>query len=186
MLVYMSCACTSAVISSLPNCQKCHIRVAHTDGIVGGLCTYNAVTVCVHSCVLEREGESGWPVRLMHKYTACSLAHGLVNEENAYVDKCKGLSVTESLNIITHAHASTHTQTHTKQQTEQGACAGTPGEFRQHVSISQQEVPIKTAMLTSPPAPPPPGLYSVTLLPHLPIHAYIPPRMNTDISLHHT
>lgn len=44
----------SAVISSLPNCQKCHIRVAHTDGIVGGLCTYNAVTVCVHSCVRER------------------------------------------------------------------------------------------------------------------------------------
>lgn len=149
-------------------------------------CVRIMLSPCACIRVLEREGESGWPVRLMHKYTACSLAHGLVNEENAYVDKCKGLSVTESLNIITHAHASTHTQTHTKQQTEQGACAGTPGEFRQHVSISQQEVPIKTAMLTSPPAPPPPGLYSVTLLPHLPIHAYIPPRMNTDISLHHT
>lgn len=120
MLVYMSCACTSAVISSLPNCQKCHIRVAHTDGIVGGLCTYNAVTVCVCVRVLEREGESGWPVRLMHKYTACSLAHGLVNEENAYVDKCKGLSVTESLNIITHAHASTHTHRHTQSSKPSG------------------------------------------------------------------
>lgn len=77
-------------------------------------CVRIMLSPCACIRVLEREGESGWPVRLMHKYTACSLAHGLVNEENAYVDKCKGLSVTESLNIITHAHASTHTQTHTQ------------------------------------------------------------------------
>lgn len=75
-------------------------------------CVRIMLSPCACIRVLEREGESGWPVRLMHKYTACSLAHGLVNEENAYVDKCKGLSVTESLNIITHAHASTHTDTH--------------------------------------------------------------------------
>lgn len=77
-------------------------------------CVRIMLSPCACICVLERKGESGWPVRLMHKYTACSLAHGLVNEENAYVDKCKGLSVTESLNIITHAHASTHTHRHTQ------------------------------------------------------------------------
>lgn len=77
-------------------------------------CVRIMLSPCACIRVLEREGESGWPVRLMHKYTACSLAHGLVNEENAYVDKCKGLSVTESLNIITHAHASTHRHRHTQ------------------------------------------------------------------------
>lgn len=87
---------------------------------------------CVCVCVCLRCIGGLWVSRTN---AAHSSAHGLVNKGNTFVLICHK-STLLMLNIDTHTHTT---------------CAGTPGEFRQHVSVSQWVVPIKTAMPKSDP-----------------------------------
>ncbi len=81
---------------------------------------------------------------------ASSSAHGLVSKECTLVLWRNCLSQSSFTDAeYRPALTRVHTNTHTQGICEHATCVGTPGEFRQHVSISQRVAPIKTLMLKS-------------------------------------